>query len=118
MPEVDWEAMKYASVLRLHRADGETWILRVNHYWYGTPQTGDIVDGLFYLAKDKNDTLGTPLPLMVELRLPNPEVVGIEILRRLDKENHGSHPEYAYVWPTIDEIYENYEHYKFKPYSV
>lgn len=104
MPEVDWEAMKYASRLRLTMKTGETYIARSFTYWPTASPYADLLVGPIYLEQEDGE-LGPPQ--MQELPLPNPDVVAIEIINSFDHENHPSHPEHAYVFPTVGELYES-----------
>ncbi len=102
MPGIDWEKIKYSTALKITMQNGEDRLLTGYDYWYGNPDTIDIVDGSIY--EYKNGQRGELIETTV-VQLPNPSIKKIEILSIQEQENHGSHPEVGYVFSKIKELY-------------
>lgn len=97
-PGVDWEAMPFARVLLLTLQDGRQLRLSSFDYW---PSQADLVCGGVEELKDGTwETLGYR-----EIPLPNPAIATIEILERGETPTRPSHPEHAYVFPKLKDLY-------------
>ena len=106
MPNVNWDAMPYATALELTLQDGRVWELSSFDYW-PTKEVDLVCGGVEERQNGNRVTVGYR-----EIPLPNPAVESIRILARGNVENHPSHPEHAYVFPTFKDVYTDTWTYK------
>ncbi|HJN84814.1 MAG TPA: hypothetical protein QF873_00665 [Patescibacteria group bacterium] len=103
--EYDFEALGKANELKIYMKSGEVHHIGVTDYWPTNESHGDYLDGVG-LSKapiERGEHGGNNSKW--EFMIPSPEIDHIEILASGDKPNHGSHPEYAFVPDSLDDLY-------------
>lgn len=102
----DFEALKYAVVVKVNKKDGSSVYAIVADYWWQSDNTADIVDCVLYSEEPKtNDELKKYYIGSEVLYFPSPEIESVEIISSIEEENHGSHPEVGFETKTIKELY-------------
>jgi hypothetical protein len=104
--EYDFEALKYATRVKVFKKDKTSFVVFVKDYWYSDEDTTDVVDGVIYTDNPQTDDDLKRCYVGDEVvYFPWPEYEKVEILSSSEEENHGSHPEVGFVTHKIEEIF-------------
>lgn len=92
----DFDTLLRAQGVRIFYKDGRVREATVSEYWPTSPTLADL---MVLDDPTKPDSVN-------DVYVPCPEIERIEIVRAVDHpNNNGSHPEFGFVAPTLDELY-------------
>jgi hypothetical protein len=98
----DFEALRYATELKVYLKDGVVWEVKVSDYWpIEDDRYPDFLDAWFRLEGSSASFRQR------DVLLPSPEIERVEIVSRIEEENHGSHPEFGFSVPPLAELFKH-----------
>ncbi len=101
----DFEVIGKATEVVVHMKDGESHHVGIMDYWPTGEKYGDYLSGVGLSKAPIERTRYGGNNSKFEFMVPSPEIESIDVLSGGDEPNHGSHPEYAFVVDTLDDLF-------------